>query len=586
MPRIPTYDGPQTTSQALPQVRQQGVGSFQGMGQSTNAVAQGLNRLSNQVNLEAERIQRERNQAEGTKLSASFVDAVTQYKVQSKQRLGEQAFNLPQESDKFYDDLTAETIKQTPNDKVKRYLEAFTAQQRAGFRGYVAAHSADQIKKSKDAGFATYIISQIEANAIDPTLAENASTEVKTATTAYLKEQGITDPLQVKDAVQANLTKLHAGAINTLMIHDPKRASAYYGAHKDDIDGLARAKIEKSLELSTRSIRAQGLADELMEGVRTGKMSYTEAEAAARKQSSGDERNEVIRELRSQRSEYENAQAEAQAEMFDPINKALAEYTVNGRSIPTKVQRDLLNGLKADPETYNKAAQLFDQHNDEIRREHRATSDRARALASDKKQTALNGLQLKYDMLNNPNNWKNVDLSQTLLLLVKDKAISASDANRLIDLQTKMRTSKSSEMASLTTASQHLETMLNSAVIDGKEYASMKTNQRREVKARALRVLDPLLEEYQSATGEKASKDEMKAIVESIFVDKEKKAFWFWQDDSVETQVDLENAAPRVSELATMRAIPPATRQRIEAALIKHGYKPTPENILQAYKAR
>jgi len=589
MASIPTYQQPRVEEQALPGARQQGApaGAFQAP-DYLGAAAKGLNNLGNEMAAQAADFQQKQDTATGTQLSAKLLNDITDFKIAARKRQGDLANGLPEEADKFYAESTKKLIDSAPNDRVKQYLQTFAAQQQPSFRGYIGSHAAEQLDKAQDAGFEAHNISLINSAAVDPSIADANLKDLMASVRAQLLKRGITDPDQVNNAVAKASTELHAGVINTLLVHDPKGAAAYYGTHKDGIVGEVRTRIEKTLEVSGRIQIAQQGADQLMDAVRTGAMTYDQAEAEARKNYSGEERTGVIQELRSQKSEFEYAKNEAEKVQFDPVNRLLGDYTVAGKAIPRSLVKETLQPLLSSPEAYAKAAKLIDQHNDEIRSEGNAAVDRARALASNGTDKALIGLQLKYDMVTNPDKWRNADLNRVLLPLVKDGSLKASDAEEAINMQVQLKKPvKSPETASLMTASQHLENRLETAVIDGKAVSGMKPAEKALVKAKALQTLEPLLQEYQARTGEKAQAADVKKIVDSVFVDKRYRNTFLgitYSDVKTETTTDFANAPMKVRAQMVSK-IPPQMRRRIESALKTNGYEVTTDNILEAYQA-
>lgn len=589
MASIPIYQK-QVQEQALPGIRQESIASpklFAPNGDMAT-IGQGLSGLGESIGRHAEELQAKEDTATGTQMSADLLNKITDFKIEARNRKGDLARGLPEEADKFFSDTADAALKAAPNDRVKQYLQVFSEQQRAHFHGYIGSHAAEQMDKAAEAGIEAHITSVKNAAAVDPSIADASIKDITTAVRTQLNKKGITDPEAIALATLEQTSSLHAGVINTLLVSNPKQAEAYYGLHKEGIDGELRVKMEKAISNSTRVETAQKGADDLMGLVRTGSMTYDQAEASARKTYSGEDRTAVIQELRSQHSELKDAQVEQEKAQFEPVYKLLGDATVTGRPIARGEMKSILQPLLNSPDSYAKAAKLLDTHNDEIRSEQQSAAAHARAMATSSTDKAIAGLQLKYDMLQNPDKWRNADLKATLIPLVKEGLLRPGDAEEAINLQTQLKKPvHTPEVASLVSASEYLNSRLETAVIDGKAVSGMQTAEKATVKAQAIQTLEPLLQAYQARSGEKANAQDIKQIVDSVFVDKRYRNTFIgitMGDVKSRTEVDLANAPVRV-KAQEVRKIPSAIRTRIESALKNNGYEISPDNILEAYQS-
>lgn len=578
MPSIPQYQQ-QVEAQALPGVRQQSIAS-----PDLFAGPNTIGKLGQVIGDVAQKYQDREDTALVNQGETILLSKFNKFKTDSLSRKGLNAGGLVEEADKFASETIEDTVKNAPNARVGDALRAIANKHLPGFQGYIGAHAAAQTQQAVDDEAKANVNAQIDSAITDPRTAPDAANRV----TSIIQSQSVAagqGPEATKLAVQQGLTALHGGVVDQLIQNNKfDDAKAYYFGNKASIDPTKYVAFEKKLELSGRLQETQRGADSLMEQVRAGGLTYSQAEAAAREKFTGEDRNAVISELRNQKSEFDNAHSEAEKAQFAPVNTLIGDYTLKGKSIPKAEMLRVLQPLMVNPDNYAKAAKVLDAHNDEIRGEQNAAADRARSLANNGVDRQLYGLQLKYDMLQHPDKWRNADLTQVLLPMVKDGSMRPTDMDAAIDLQTQMRKpQRTPELATLVSASEYLNNRLETTVVDGKQVSAMARADKDVVKAKALQVLEPLVQEYQARTGEKANTADVKKIVDSIFVDKRYRntfAGFTYGDVKTETHLDPEGAASRA-----VPAIPPNLRQRIETALKANGYEVTPENVLEAYQA-
>lgn len=264
MPSIPIYQK-QVEEQALPGARQQSIASpdlFSGANNLGKA-GQGLSNLGDAMAKHAEELQAKEDTATGTQMGADFLNKITDFKIEARKRQGDLARGLPEEADQFYNETAQKVIDAAPNDRVKRYLQTFAAQQQPGFHGYIGAHAAEQLDKAQDAGFEAHIGALKNAAAVDPSTADANAADIKTAIKTQLLKKGVTDPEQIAQATLDQTTALHTGVINALMVHNPTAATAYFGMHKDEISGDQQTKIEGHLKTTVDANEALAGADKV-----------------------------------------------------------------------------------------------------------------------------------------------------------------------------------------------------------------------------------------------------------------------------------------------------------------------------------
>lgn len=332
MASIPTYQ-PDQVQQEVVTSRQQSIASpelFNGMTQGGNIdrAAQGVSTLGSVVEKHALELQAKEDTALATDAEAKFLTAITDYKVQSRQRQGLNANGLPDEAEKFFDDTAKQTLENAPNARVKQALANIIAKQLPGFRGYIGAHAAEQLDKAAEEGINAQVNSQINAAAADPAEAATARGRVVAAVSALGVTKGW-DKATTDAAIMSKTTELHTSVINSLLVNAPKQAQAYFAQNKDEIAGEQQTKISNHLKATIDANDAIEGADTVWSkfGPKSDgqPVQLDVMEGEVRKMYAGDagKIKETIGELRSRASAFNSSENERAA---TNVNKVMDAY--------------------------------------------------------------------------------------------------------------------------------------------------------------------------------------------------------------------------------------------------------------------
>ena len=279
--------------------------------------------------------------------------------------------------------------------------------------------------------------------------------------------------------------------------------------------------------------------------------------------------SKAISEKNFRAGEANRDREQRRLEIMQPLYTVVGDALRSGASIGAKDRDAVLGPLRgADPKMYADAAKEIDRHNDEIRTEARAAAAHFRAMATtDATPAKLRGLSMKYDMLNNPDRFANVDMKAALFPLVQEGKLKIGDAEELINLQATLR-KPGPEMVTLLTGNQYLDVRLEGVTVDGTKFSNMSKTKQQEIRTRALMVAEPLLKNLQ-AGGTKASTEDVKKVVDSMFTTSTFRRTFLGIPGSrkTETKIDEVGAATRLE------------RARVEKVLRDAGYNPTPALI-------
>lgn len=599
MPTVPTYDNLQVapTSQPRAEFSAPSPGAFNSIAARATAPLESASQSLQNISQLMIQQQQRRDVEKVTKAEADLVAMDTDFRRNASQRLGENAHGLTTEADKWWGETTRKMSESFENDMQRQAFDAIVQRRRTMSIDHVAGHEAQQSRVAAGQAAEASVNAHISAAAaaissgMTPAAQETITDSRNRALKAY-QAMALTNglPAEARQAGEMQITtKMHTEVIQGLVEKDPDQAKAWFYANKKEIDGSRHAEIEKILEVGGLEAKRQQVTDDLM----SRNLSYEDGLKEIQEKYSGKEEVAIKQEFKMRWGEKQEARQMAEITALAPVQTLIGDASSNGRAIGRAQRDEVLGPLRSNhPDIYYKAAKMIDQHNDEIRAEARANESHARSMAGMSPNKALNWLNLKYDMIQNPGKYKNADLRQTIFPLVQGGQLSAADAEEAIKLQSDFRKpSKQKEFTSLMTATNYLDVRLSGAVINGKKYSDMSTAERAEVKARALQTAEPLLQTYQATAGEKASDQEVKSVIDQLFVNKAYRNSFLgieYGAKQTRTELDAEGAAPRVSsriDARRMAEIAPATRARIVQALKKNKQPVSDAAILEYYEA-
>lgn len=334
MASIPTYQTGQVRSEAAPAQLNSVASPSLFAGMSPGAVVAdagaGLGAVGVALQKHALELQQKEDTALATTAESNFLNKITDYKIQTRNRQGLNATGLPEEADKFYTDLTKETLDSAPNERVKAAMQVIIAKHQPGFHGYIGAHAAEQLDKAADDGVQASISSQIGAAAADPNEAPMAKSRVVASINALAKTKGWDEETK-NAALLAKTSELHTGVVNALMVNSPAKAQAYYTLNKEEIDGKQRTIIESHLKASVDAEAAITGADTIWSQYgpkQDGQPVQLDVmEAEARKMYAGDPTKikETVAEIRSRAASFNSSEAERSASNVNAVMEAYAK---------------------------------------------------------------------------------------------------------------------------------------------------------------------------------------------------------------------------------------------------------------------
>ena len=153
------------------------------------------------------------------------------------------------------------------NDRQKFEFEKFRSQRDLATDYRLRTHVASEMQQfdqDETKSFVQNITNHAIANADTPAIVSMDLAQVVEKTEAFGRRNGLGKE-RTAELVGAARTNIHSGVIETFLSRDEDQAaSVYYGQIKDQIDGEARAKIEKALEEGTLRGAGQRETDRIL----------------------------------------------------------------------------------------------------------------------------------------------------------------------------------------------------------------------------------------------------------------------------------------------------------------------------------
>jgi hypothetical protein len=499
----------------------------------------------------------------------------------------------------------ADTIAQSlGNDAQREAFKSYSGRLSNHYRGQLGTHVLQQSKQFEAESDADKVNVAVKTAGMlygDATEVANARVKIDEVIQKTITNQGL-DATKDKDMIteikSKMLTPLHAAVLTGHIKNDPSAAKAYYDLHSAEMSLQSKANFNDAITQGVAEQKGTGKVQELV-GAAGDAWSLKELDGKLAEEFKGrpQELKFARAELKYQLALREDAKAETEKQQYGPVNIMIGDALNAGKSIGRQQREQVLGPLRASaPEAYAKAANLIDKHNDEIRREGFESQSRIRSLADSSPDKVLTFIAMKQDMITNKDKYRVADIAAALRDPVTKGSISAAQANSLADLWVQLRKpEKQKEFATLVSADTYLETRLAGTVVEGVPYSKMSKERRDEIKNKARATVEPLLAAYQAQTGDKADKQEVQGVIDSLFTNKTYRSTFLYIDAMpvgekyTETTIDEAGAQGRLDAVATRKSVasmPPDMRNRITTAIKAGGGVPSDELILQYYNQR
>lgn len=184
----------------------------------------------------------------------------------AKNRLGKDAFGLPDEIQEKFSKGSQEIEKRLTNDAQRLAFKKQQASRSAELNRTVQAHVSEQIKRFDDQTTESYIANERNAAALsfmDPSRIDISVERQRMAIQQYSDRNGL-GPEYVKQKMLDVASKTHLGVIEQMLTNDLDLiGKQYYENHKADISADDALRIQRSLDESSLRGESQRQADKI-----------------------------------------------------------------------------------------------------------------------------------------------------------------------------------------------------------------------------------------------------------------------------------------------------------------------------------
>jgi hypothetical protein len=265
---------------------------------------------------------------------------------------GEQAFTLPEEVDREFNELAGQIEQSLGNDEQREAFARIRSQRGTSIALTVRKHVAGEIRQFDEDQLKATVASTASlaaANALSPKVAGEHMARGVAAIQAYGKRSGMP-----ADAIAEQVARYQSGThidiIENLLAHDQERAAEVYFAAAEEAGQIAGDKLDdvrKAIETGTLRRKSQEVSDEIIK--RGGTL--TAQREAAREIDDPKLRDEVMQRIEheaviSERAERDAEEARSRG-VYDILDK-----TKDVRKIPAGVWASMSGNERAAARRY------------------------------------------------------------------------------------------------------------------------------------------------------------------------------------------------------------------------------------------
>lgn len=268
MPKVPTYDTPQSTLAPLPGVRQNTVASpamFGGRAQQMADAGKAMATAGGDIAAVGYQMQQKDDADSVFRAETALKDEYLQYEQEArKSRTGRFAKDLTKDTEKWFADRIKHHVGNLSNVDQRRVFSQRATRLRQQAAGSVSTWEASEVNKSLVEGAHASIAASVQLAAANPSPAaiENARLDASTNLRAIGATVGWTSEKLSGEILRAT-TMLHTQVIQGLARTDPVAAKAYFDMHKSEIDGTKHAEIGEFAQKVSATAVGERTADAL-----------------------------------------------------------------------------------------------------------------------------------------------------------------------------------------------------------------------------------------------------------------------------------------------------------------------------------
>ena len=516
------------------------------------AVAKGTAVAADQLRAAEVEQQKKRDATAVMTAVSALGDAERQMRATNEARRGAAAYGVTNDTAGWWESEPAKVSANLENE-VQRDLfaqEVFRRREISlnAFSTFEARESTAAVNDATDASM-TNAINYGAANYNDPDAVAKARDDILNGVGVKARFNGL--PPDQREALKLDmLTKLHTNVIENIAETDPVAANAYFEQHKGEIAGSVYDGIQNKLTASRDVTAAQKLADDIW----SRGLDETKALAAARAESTGQQREHTLSLLRQQYSDQEQAVARSQKL---GVEAARGRFDQGGASALTPNDVELLSRVAP-----NELKFMRSQTPQERVVTNWSVYDGLLQLAGGKRPGAVrNGVQSYIPEAGAQQEFMEFDL----LTLRGDL-----NANELAKLQSVQNDLRNNVPPSLLTVTQVVRNVAGESV--GQDAERLNALETAVVSA---------VEDEQKRLNRKLTGAEMRQVATAYMMDVTiPDAGWFWFDKTKK----MFELTPDDQITIKYNAIPEDLRTEAQADLREKGQEPSERNVVALYE--
>lgn len=216
--------------------------------------------------LHAEAVQRA-DQVAGLDNDNQLAQQAAQIEQQARARRGKDALGALDEANAAWSKVAASVVSGATTEQQRLFAQARAAMYGQRIQNAVRQHATSEMERYDDDTTTAALANRVDsavASYDDPGAVQSALAETRAIVNDRARRMGVSDEVR-EQVVNANLAKIHLGVLGRMLDNQQDQAAAaYYDAHKDEIPGSDRGKIEKALEDGSTLGQAQRAADAIL----------------------------------------------------------------------------------------------------------------------------------------------------------------------------------------------------------------------------------------------------------------------------------------------------------------------------------
>lgn len=319
------------------------------------------------------------------------------------------------------------------------------------------------------------------------------------------------------------LTPAHASIVQSLLAGGAAQQARDYFARPDvqaEMLPAVRARLSESLAVASADIAAEQAVQEVIGGMGDG---WTRAEADKQLSSRFASDPSTLKTARNllnyQDGLRDDARKEYTRRLTEPVERLLGDADRSGGLISTSAP-ELVALRGRDAEAYRTYSDRVAAHNEQVRSNRRAAEERVRSLAI--KSEEENAAAIKWDMVLNPDKYRNADMRAQLASLAGSKAIKPAGASELLKLwQDIQDPSKGGNLKTMSTLAEYMDARLQGVMTgspsDLKPFSGLGKPAQDAIRAKARAAIDRVMIDRQMS-GQTISDKDAREIIDSMFV--------------------------------------------------------------------